>query len=302
MTSPTTPETPQPPRMDSTAAQADLLVTQFSTDSTNIVARRCLEQGRVPVPSDSRVAVGVVAAEEQTRGHGRLGRQWYSHPGESFITSFATVLPRSLATDPTRNGWLQMLAGVATLDALREVLAGAGAAAQPRLDRDLTLKWPNDVFWDGLKLGGILCELVPLPAAQHHDDAVGVVFGIGLNLALPADRLPTAQSTSLQLQVEGLPPVERLRDDIAAALTRRLRSGLQSLVDDPAGRRRALLTRVTAESYTLGRRVEVTLVGGGVLRGTAMGINIDASLTVRDDQGEPHIVTTGDVGVLQPTD
>ena len=49
---------------------------------------------------------------------------------------------------------------------------------------------------------------------------------------------------------------------------------------------------------TIGRRVEARLVDGGTVRGTAMRLNVDASLMVRDAGGYEHTITTGDVGVL----
>ena len=47
------------------------------------------------------------------------------------------------------------------------------------------------------------------------DDDVVIVFGVGLNLALGACRLPTPQSTSLQLHVSGLPSFGEMRDAVA---------------------------------------------------------------------------------------
>ena len=50
--------------------------------------------------------------------------------------------------------------------------------------------------------------------------------------------------------------------------------------------------------WTLGRRVEARFTDGSVLTGTATALNADASLSVRDDAGENHVVHTADVGVL----
>ena len=43
----------------------------------------------------------------------------------------------------------------------------------------ISLKWPNDVWWHGRKLGGILLESGGNPGDFH------VVAGVGLNLAMP---------------------------------------------------------------------------------------------------------------------
>ncbi|MCH4209771.1 biotin--[acetyl-CoA-carboxylase] ligase [Bifidobacterium sp.] len=314
------------PRMPRTAREADRLVVRASVDSTNYVARHMIEEDQLMPRQDGRLPITVVAADMQTSGHGRLGREWVNVPGESFTVSFATVLPRALATDGSVNGWIQMAAGLASLDSIRGALEEVGSKSI-RPGRSLALKWPNDVFCRGLKLGGILCELVPLPHVDdvrvdvgdadggtqeadgdgaeaapasdvEFDDCIGVVFGVGLNLAVRAERLPTPESTSLQLHREGLPEARIMRDLIAAGIVRSLRKRLQSLIDDTPGQRDALLEETRAECWTLGRRVKARLATGGAICGTAVALNPDASLSVRDDAGEICVVRTGDVGVL----
>ncbi|MCI1650747.1 biotin--[acetyl-CoA-carboxylase] ligase [Bifidobacterium tibiigranuli] len=287
------------PQMPKTAEAADLLVTRATVDSTNSVARHLIDKGQLMPRRDGRIAIMAVAADMQTNGHGRLGREWMNVPGESFTVSFATALPRALATDGSVNGWIQMTAGLASLDALRSALEEVGSQSiQP--DCQLSLKWPNDVFCHGLKLGGILCELVPLPQDGSADarDYIGVIFGIGLNLAVRAERLPTTDSTSLQMHRKGLPDAPIMRDLIAAGIVRSLRARLQPLVDDTPTQCAALLEEMRAECWTLGKQVRARLAAGGVVSGTAIALNPDASLSVRDDAGEVHIVRTGDVGVL----
>ncbi|KAK6027496.1 Beta-ketoacyl synthase protein [Ostertagia ostertagi] len=74
---------------------------------------------------------------------------------------------------------------LAALD-LSGLSLAVGCAVADTLDpggERIRLKWPNDLFLDGAKLGGILIETTPLPREQR-----GVVIGIGLNLQpLPAD-------------------------------------------------------------------------------------------------------------------
>src|SRR5580693_10311535 len=84
----------------------------------------------------------VLVAERQTRGRGRLGRQWVSEPGAALAFS---VLLRPAGVPPAARGWLPLLAGVATARALH----GLGAEG-------IALKWPNDVLAGGGKLAGIL--------------------------------------------------------------------------------------------------------------------------------------------------
>lgn len=275
---------------------ADAVHCLDRVDSTNAYARRLLADGGSFHAMADRAALRdelpmmVVSADDQTSGHGRLGRSWTGAPGQSLMVSFATVLPRGLVADPARNGWLQMMAGVAALDALNDAVRGARPIG---VDAALMLKWPNDVFCAGAKLGGILCELVPFDERR-----CGLIIGVGVNLRIPAERLPTPQSTSLQLHWDGLPDTPALRDAIAAVVVRRVRALFQAFVEDPSAEARRVHRRVIENSYTLGRRVTVRMSDGRGLTGTAVSINDDASLTVRGDDGRLTVVTTGDVGVM----
>ena len=319
--------------------------------STNTVARELVAHG---------VPVGVVAADAQVAGRGRLDHVWRSAPGESFTVTFVVRVPRSLAVDPSVNGWLQMIAGLSTLDALRGVVdaardgegvssfvrpegRGEGASSpcwpewrgegesspcrpewrgEASQSKALHLKWPNDIYCHGRKLGGVLAEMVALP----DDGDVALVFGIGLNLAVPANRLPTAEATSLQLCFPSVAKgavashgvacanehgdasdasvdyatacTDALRDAIASHLAESLRSRITAFAGDPHGQVALLLAETRAACWTLGRRVEAHFTDGTALPGMALSLNADASLTLRDDEGEIHVVRTADVGVL----
>ncbi|RDX10431.1 biotin--acetyl-CoA-carboxylase ligase, partial [Bifidobacterium longum] len=161
--------TPQLPR---TTAVADHVVAVDETDSTNALAVQMIGDGSLTLPDhqDGELAVAVVAADRQTAGRGRNGHKWVSQPGRCSTMSYAVRIPRAIATDESVNGWLQMIAGLVTLDALNGMIEEYGAAPnQP--DCSLELKWPNDVFCHGLKLGGLLSELVIPPSSGTGTDA-----------------------------------------------------------------------------------------------------------------------------------
>jgi len=145
------------------------LLALESVDSTNDEARRLIEAGeRGPL---------WVAAARQTRGHGRLGRDWISHAGNlhaSFILSDfgeTAIAPQ-----------LGFVAGVAALSALRAATGEKGR---------FTLKWPNDLLIDGAKLGGILLENVGVPTGDARaPTASAAIIGIGVNCAEAPRDLP----------------------------------------------------------------------------------------------------------------
>jgi BirA family biotin operon repressor/biotin-[acetyl-CoA-carboxylase] ligase len=100
----------------------------------------------------------LVIAEEQMFGRGRKGRRWISSRGKS--------LTCSLLLRPGRNEeGLTAILALAVVNALGEFVSGIG------------IKWPNDIFCRGKKLGGILAE----------SKNASVVMGLGLNINESAD-------------------------------------------------------------------------------------------------------------------
>ena len=113
-----------------------------------------------------------VLAGEQTRGRGTKGRSWHSPAGLGLYASF---ILRGPGGGPVPAPHLVPLAaGLAASDA---VLESAGVV--------VTLKWPNDVLFEGRKLGGVLCEGVAGAAGGDF-----VVVGVGLNVGHRAGDFP----------------------------------------------------------------------------------------------------------------
>ena len=145
----------------------------------------------------------------------------------------------------------------------------------------VTLKWPNDVLIDGLKVAGLLAELLP--------DGNGVVLGAGLNLTIAEGDLPTPSSTSLILHgVDG----ENLPDVALSAYLHELRRAYADLREDAAGIR----SQVSALCSTLGRQVNVELPGGDTLAGTAVDLDESGRLRIKTTTDAPlTAVAAGDV-------
>jgi BirA family transcriptional regulator, biotin operon repressor / biotin---[acetyl-CoA-carboxylase] ligase len=223
----------------------------------------------------SGAAEGLVrAAEEQTAGRGRMGRSWLSPPRAALTFS---VLLRPAGVPPARRGWLPLLAGVATVTAIRQV---SGLDAQ--------LKWPNDVLLGPGKLAGIL--------AEQSGDAV--VVGIGVNVSTARDELPltgapSLPATSLLLAGSASLDRERLLDRILAETERWY---LAWRGTDPPGDPQAsgLRAAYLGRCATIGRDVRVELPAGMARHGTATGIDADGRLVVAAPDG-PLAVGAGDV-------
>ncbi|UYM13874.1 bifunctional biotin--[acetyl-CoA-carboxylase] ligase/biotin operon repressor BirA [Endozoicomonas euniceicola] len=136
------------------------LHTCFSTGSTNDLVKE--------VSDGQPGRMTFCLAEHQTSGRGRRGRTWVSPFGSTISMSANWRISEGTAS---LEG-LSLAVGLAVLKALE-----ANGA------RNLELKWPNDVLWQGKKLSGILLEV--------HGDPTGecdVIIGIGINIKLSEEQ------------------------------------------------------------------------------------------------------------------
>jgi BirA family biotin operon repressor/biotin-[acetyl-CoA-carboxylase] ligase len=140
----------------------------------------------------------VCFAEHQTAGKGRRGRQWVSPYGSNIYVS---MLWRFQQGGITSTAGLSLAIGVAVIRALK--LYGIN---------DVGLKWPNDIYSQGKKLGGILIEV-----SGEADGPCAAVIGLGLNLFLPEHQAQTITQAWTDLtQISGEIPV--LRNQLAGTL------------------------------------------------------------------------------------
>ncbi|MDD2801881.1 MAG: bifunctional biotin--[acetyl-CoA-carboxylase] ligase/biotin operon repressor BirA [Methylococcales bacterium] len=126
-------------------------------DSTN---RYLSEQAQNHAPSGS-----ICLAEYQTAGKGRRGRQWVSPFGSNIYLSILWRFQQG----PASISGLSLAIGVAVIRALK--IYGID---------ELGLKWPNDIYSQGKKFGGILVEV----SGESGGPCVAVI-GLGLNMFLP---------------------------------------------------------------------------------------------------------------------
>lgn len=272
---------------------ADSVTCFRLTDSTQNDAREAILQKRICAADTGEIVMHLIAADNQTAGRGRLGRQWVSREQDSFLVSFVTLLPSDVVTNTQYNGWLPIIAGLAARQAIVETMNETGAhATHNDPSCTLRLKWPNDLFLHDKKEGGILTELVSLEADSTN---IGVIIGIGLNLRVPQETLPIACATSLHMHRQPLPNSIRLRDMIASKICVLLRSKLQAFIEDTPAYSRQLLQEVQPLCWTLGRNVRVHPVGDNTYEGFACALGEDASLTIKQNDGTTVLVHTGDV-------
>ena len=235
-----------------------------SIDSTNSELMRRARSGLMePV---------LLAAEDQTAGRGRLGKGWHSKPGQSLTFSLAMPLA------PQSWSGLSLVVGVSLAHSLHA---------------DVRLKWPNDLWLQQRKIGGILVE-----TASSGEAGPGrrlVVIGVGINVARPemsavAARVPDGAAVTamapagLSEVLVGITPGEVL-ERVAPALVR----DIQAFASQGFA---AFAQRFARLDALQGQAVQLS---DGTL-GTACGVNQDGALQVLTDTGM-HTVTSAEVSV-----
>lgn len=218
----------------------------------------------------------LLLAEEQTAGRGRLGRHWHSRPGQSL--TFSLGLPMA----PQSWSGLSLAVGV--------------SLAQ-HLHPQVRLKWPNDLWLHGRKLGGILVETAgsgssgPSAAVQPRL----VVVGVGLNIARPeASAVASPPGTDPALHaMEPAGTAEVLVGQTAGeVLTQVVPPLVEDLLAFASSGFAAFVERFAQRDALRDRTVRLS--DGS--QGTACGVDDDGALMVLTDQGMRH-VTSSEVSV-----
>lgn len=212
--------------------------------------------------------LAVVVTRDQRAGRGRLDRTWIAPPDTALAIS---VLLRVGAVPTAMRGWIPLIAGAA--------MTRAVAAQLP--DRDVALKWPNDVLVDGRKICGILAEVMPT-------DPQAVVVGAGVNTAMPADVLPVPTATSFAA-VGAAADDDRLLADYLTALRDDI-AALAVAGADPA----SVHARIEALCATIGAEVRVHLPDGTELVGRGARLDAEGRLVI-ETGGVETVVAAGDV-------
>jgi BirA family transcriptional regulator, biotin operon repressor / biotin---[acetyl-CoA-carboxylase] ligase len=223
----------------------------------------------------------LVVADEQTAGRGRSSHNWYSPPGQSLYMSL--ILRPDLA--PAQTGWLNMIAALAVVQAIKEIrdsrlLNASASPAVSCLQSLISIKWFNDIQISSRKVCGILVE-----SSITGDSLDYAVLGIGLNVNTRFDDAPEdirARATSLR---EAWNAPESL--DRTDGLTRILKCFKQHYT-------RMIATRLSpAREYaqaveTLGREVHVN-TGHEIVSGLALRVADDGALIVLTADGERRV-------------
>lgn len=227
------------------------------------------------IPSTNSALLGgaygngaVMLAEQQTAGRGRRGRAWVSPLGANMYCSMRWHFSAGI----TCLEGLSLAVGVALVDALREL----GVV-------DVMLKWPNDLWLKGKKLGGVLVEV----GGDAHGECYAVV-GVGLNIAMPKNAALAIDQAWIDLASEGY---FLSRNRVAAAIINHLLALLSDYQTKgfSAYRERWLAANALADTW-------VAVTGAEQKTGRVIGLNDTGALLLQSDGGV-EVISGGEVSV-----
>jgi len=225
------------------------------TGSTNADAAAML--------GDATAHGATLIAEFQSAGVGRKARPWVAPPGSSLL--FTTILPAAIASSALWAVPFWVALGVA-----QGVEATAGVA--------LDFVWPNDLFAQQRKTGGILS------VARIAGESTWAGCGVGLNVVRPA----------ADPALDALLPAPIFLSDIVASVEREavLTAVLKAfdasfgMLEKPEGVASAWERRANLPGTTYRYRRD----SDGIEReGTALRIGPHGTLVLRDESGEVTI-------------
>lgn len=150
----------------------DLIQQIDETDSTNnLLSHRCQVE-KVP-------EFTTIWAEKQTSGKGQRGNAWESESGKN-LTFSIVLYPTSI------NARKQFILSMMISLAIHDVLS--------LYTNDISIKWPNDIYWKDKKICGILIE-----NELQGSEISQSVIGIGININQTAFRSLAPNPVSLKL-------------------------------------------------------------------------------------------------------
>ncbi len=229
------------------------IIHKITLDSTQDLALKIAE--RKPEGT-------VIIAEEQTKGKGRLGREWYSPQGGIWF---------SLILKPRIELWnitlLPLAIGLAIADPLT------------KLNLDVRLKWPNDLVINNKKVAGILLDVSAEEAKINY-----IVIGVGINANIEDDRLLELNATSIKRELGYEIDRVKLMQDILRSIEYRYEHFNECLDD------------YKARCITLNKRVKVKTLNEEFV-GDAVNIDTDGSLIIVLDDNSIRRVFSSEVSL-----
>ncbi len=230
-----------------------------NTDSTNRQAKL----------NNTEADGSVFIAENQNMGRGRLSREWASPPMSGIYMSL--LLKPDIS--PASVSQITLVAGISVLQALGDYT-----------EKDVFIKWPNDIVIGTKKVCGILTEL-----AGEENRINYVVLGIGVNVNMKSfDEKIENKATSLFIEENKVFD----RSEIIASILNAFEKNYNIFLESGFS---ALKEKYEKSCITLGKEVEI-ITPKKSYTAFSVGVDENGCLIVEND-GKREIINSGEVSV-----
>lgn len=240
------------------------IYTYDTVDSTNIIAKKNAGEGKEEG--------SFFIAEEQTKGKGRMGRDWSSLRGKGIWFSFI-LRPEIM---PTKASEITFVIAVGIMEGIKK-----------QINKDIKIKWPNDILLDGKKIVGILTEI-----SAEMERINYIIAGVGINVNQNIEDFPEDirnKATSLKINTgESVNRNELLRniiEEMERVYFFYKKEGFGVIIDIWKN-----------NNITLGRRVKAITFDSEII-GFAERIDDEGYLIIKDDAGKENKILAGDVSL-----
>ncbi len=233
-------------------------------ESTNIIAKKLAENGSAEGT--------VVVSCKQTGGKGRLGRSFFSPGGGVY---FSLILRPDIKAETTL--FITVAAAVAVSCAIESISV-----------KKCDIKWVNDVYINNKKVCGILTE----GGFDTNGELKYAVLGVGVNLFAPKNDFP-----------ENLPLAASIFDKNCGIIYKNRKK--EQLIIEFIDKfllfynnihQKTFMSEYKSKSFLSGK--EITYIkDGSVYKGVVVGIDDEAHLVVKTDDGE-EVLSHGEVQIV----
>ncbi len=236
-------------------------IIHFNTiDSTNDYAKKI---------ANGEKDGAIVISEEQTKGKGRLGRNWDSKANEGIWMSI--ILKPNMI--PYKAPFITLIAGASIVRALNNLNVKA------------TIKWPNDIILNNKKICGILTEL-----SSEIERINYIVLGIGINVkTMEFSQEICNIATSLYKEGYIISRVD---------LVRNILEEFEKLYDDYIENDSKVNTLNICREYSAIIGKEIYIINGEDKEMvTCLDINSNGNLLIKNSKDEIREIMSGEVSI-----
>lgn len=218
---------------------------------------------------DSPGKWALVTADRQSNGHGTNGRKWESSSSGNLYVTYVMLFPKAKSEELFH---VVQVAGFSVAQTLQD------------FDHDPQIKWVNDIFLDGKKVSGCLCEIIESP----FDDYYYLLVGIGINVNMTQEEISRIGNPATSMYLQSLQQVDK--EAVLNTLSSHLKESVDHLLSDGFS---GFYGPINELLLFKGKLLQVELKSKEIVQGRLLGIDYDGALLLQSAEGELFRVLIG---------